>query len=463
MKIKHPLTEGKSPASAGSPCGYQRAALLLLLLCWSLVRPVHAGEVTYYYTFGEKDGGVGVVAIDDKTGKWATLPPVAASGVDSPEKLAVSKNGDRLIVSSDASDAVEIYALGKEPKLVSQLHIKDETDDVMATGNHALVLDGGGMFSWIDLDQGKLEKAWDSHGLTPPGNKGEGIFFLPTGNLGNLGNLALVTFQKDNSKGTRFGSRVVVFDLDKTESKFDLQLPRNHPECNIKGNLKEQGPNPEVAFIAPKSDTLALTLDLYGAIAFTKLSSVLEGKWENLDYVSCAQDGSLGNAFPDRGCLFEAGGKERLLISNASPNGGLVLFDVASHKVEQKFAASAGAENPVFLSKSKKVVTCISGKIKTRGDEKQNKIYKPENDLLVFDVAPLENGKDATLERIAFDKPVFRVEAVAPGENDLLFLALGAPEQQSELVLYDLATRKILHREPALGAVERIRAWRKPE
>ncbi len=200
---------------------------------------------------------------------------------------------------------------------------------------------------------------------------GEGVFFLPTGNL------ALVTFQKDNSKGTRFGSRVVVFDTDKVESKYDLQLPRNHPECNIEGNLKEHGPNPEVAFIAPKSDTLALTLDLYGAIAFTKLSSALEGKWENLEYISCAQDGSFGNAFPDRGCLFETGGKEHLLISNASPNGGLVLFDVAAHKVEQKFAASAGAENPVFLSRSQKVVTCISGKIKTRAGEKQDKIYKP--------------------------------------------------------------------------------------
>jgi hypothetical protein len=425
-----------------------KASLALLTLA-SVVTPP-ASALTIYYTYGDKTGGL--ASLNVTPGGEVSDHKVIGEGIDAPFKIGISAKGDRALVISEENAKATLFQVGTTPKQLAVLDLGAHGKSLVSVGDHALVSADEGLFNWINLDQGTIEKTFDAKkNLNPSGTRGEGLFLMPDHKT------VLVPFQKDSSKGTHFGSRMLVFDLDSMTPRFDLQLPRNHPDLHIVGNLKEQGPDPEVAFMSPKDDTVMLTLDLYGAIAFAKLSSALAGKWDNLEYIPCSMDGSWGNAFPDRGLLFTSADKDYLLISNASPNGGLVLYDVATRKIIDKYPAPGGCETPVLLSHSQKVVTVSSGKTKTRLAIKQEKVFKPDNILFVLDPAPLKDGKPATMERITFDKPVQRVQAIDPEHNDLLFLVLGT--DSSELVIYDLDAKKILHREPTKGSVQRVATY----
>lgn len=410
---------------------------------------VSSHAATVFYTYGGSSGGVAELAVDPATGGIVSHDSLGE--VPFPEKLAVSADGTRVIVTSEKEKAAWIYRIAPIPGLLATLPLDGETSEVQAIGDRALLLAGKGFFYWIDLKAGKIDKTWNARtGLHPSGNKGEDIFFLPE--------KVLVSFQKDSKEGKHKGGRVVLLDLKGFTVKGDLQLPRDYPDLHIEGNKKEQGPCPEMLFVAPKSNTLAISLDLYGAIAFADLDDALRGHLKNLSYIPSSPDGAWGTAFPDRGLLFEAGGKEYLLIANASENGGLVLFDVAQRKIVQSFGAEAGTETPVLLPELKKAVTVISGKAKKRAADGLEKETTPGNTLLVFDLAPLESGDKATLERVPFDCPVVRAQAIAPGNSDLLLLVTG----DNEFVTYDLEARKELAREPAKGEVVRMApGWRK--
>ena len=64
------------------------------------------------------------------------------------------------------------------------------------------------------------------------------------------------------------------------------------------------------------------------------------------------------------------------------------------------------------------------------------------------------------MESITFDKPVLRVEAIAPAHNDLLLLVLGKSDADNEFVVYDLAKKEILHQVTAVGPISRITVHR---
>jgi len=404
---------------------------------------------SFFYTCGGENGKITLVEVENDTGTVTRHESLNAELPSDPKKLAVSADGNNVVITSEQSQKVAVVQVNPDVQLLATLDVDEATSDVCPWNDFAILAAEHGAFYKINLKNGEIAKTWNARqGLTPSGHKGESILPLPDKSL------ALVSFQKDSKKGKHLGSRLVVLDLDSFSAKYDLQLPRDHPELHVQGNEKEQGPNPEVVLIAPKSDTVILTLDLYGGIAFAKLSSALDGKLEKLQYVSSALDGSWGKSFPDRASLFEVGGKEYLLVSNASPDGGLALFDVANRKVIQKFEAASGCETPILLQASSRLVTSVSGKIKSRDAGKVEKSSSPENDLLVFDVASLADGREAKVERIAFDKPVMLVESINPLKNDLLLLVLG--DTESEILVYDLAARKILHREPAKGKISRI-------
>lgn len=414
-----------------------------------------AQAVVFYYTHGKENGGLARIAIQDQTGQWQGHQALEGPGFDQPKKLAITQDGGHVVVTSDESDRVWFYQLGNAPKFVKELQLGGETTDVALIGDKMMLTAGEGLFYWIDPKQATIEKTWNAEKeLSPSGRKGENILPLTDKQV------ALVSFQKDSKKGKHLGSRLVVFDPQRFDARHDLPLPRDHPELHIAADLREQGPNPEIIFVAPKSNTLALTLDLYGAVAFADLDAALKGEWKNLEYLPVSLDGAWGTAFPDRGLLFETGGRERLLISNASDNGGIVLVDVTERKITQTFPCQAGAEMPVWLPAAKKAVTVVSGKVKARGDTGlKNEISGTGNDLLVFDLAPLETGGEATLERIPFEGNLTRVESVSEGANQTLLLLCGA-EGSQEWLVYDLATRSIKHREAAKGIVSRIKAWR---
>lgn len=94
----------------------------------------------------------------------------------------------------------------------------------------------------------------------------------------------------------------------------------------------------------------------------------------------------------------------------------------------------------------------ISGKTKKRAADGIEKDTTPGNALLVFDLAPLESGDEVTLERVPFDCPVVRVQALDPKNSNVLLLVTG----DNKFVTCDLEARKELAREPAKGEVVRM-------
>lgn len=424
----------------------------LLLVC--VLGVGQASAAVIYYTHGTSNGGLARIAIQEQTGQWQGHQAIEGPSLNHPKKLVITQDGGYAMVTSEETDLTWFFQLGSTPKFLKELKLGSETSEVAMIGNRALLCAGEGFFYSIDPQKAKIEKTWNAEtDLSPSGRKGEDILYLPNEQV------ALISFQKDSKKGKHLGNRLVVFDPQRFTPKYDLPLPRNHPELHIASDLREQGPSPEVILAAKKCNTLVLTLDLYGALAFADLNAALRGQWKNLDYLPTSLGGEWGTAFPDRGLLFEVGGKEHVLISNASDQGGIVLVNVADRKITQKFPCQAGAELPVWLPTAKKAVTVISGKVKARESSGvSNEISGQGNELLVFDFTPLEVGGEAVLERIAFEAPVTRVKSVSEGANQILLLLCGK-ENAQEWIVYDLATRTIMHREATKGVVSRIALW----
>jgi len=424
--------------------------LLFALALGGFVAETACGA-SFYYTFGERRGGVARLEIDPDSGRvlaHEVLP--APPGITHPQKMALSASGDRLLVTSDAGESGWLFALEGKPRFIREIALMEETSDVRAQGEHALVAVSKGYFFWVNLTDGKVEKQWNAREeLRPSGRKGEHIRFLPDGKT------ALITFQKDSKKGKHRGSRLVVFDLPSFRARYDLELPRDRPDLHINKDEKEQGPNPELVFIAPRSNTVLLTLDLYGAIAFADYGALLRGKWKHLEQVPSSMDGSWGSAFPDRGTLFEKEGREYFLVANASKDGGIALFDVAKRRIIGRFPASAGGEPPIYLPRLSKAVTVISGKLKTRTLEGLHSRNAPGNDLLLLDLGGLGSGPLEKGEAIPLHEPVYRIAAVDPQRSPLVLLATGEGAA-TRWVIYDVAARKVVGSEPAKGKVSRL-------
>ncbi|MEZ0389247.1 MAG: hypothetical protein ACAI34_19375, partial [Verrucomicrobium sp.] len=373
--------------------------VLCVILGTCLALLPQLGATTFYYTFGKASGGAAMLEVDEVTGEIRKHQPLGTADLDLPKKLAVSEDGQQVVVTSDEGTKAWIYQTGEEPQLLGTVELEGKTEDVVAKAGSAFLVATKGWFYSINLKTAKIERSWNSRdGLTPPGRKGEDILLVPGKDQ------ALVTFQKDSEKGKNLGSRVLLFDLKSFTPLGDLQLPRDHAGLHLGNDLREQGPNPEMMFIAPKTNTLVVSLDLYGALAFTELDSAMRGTWKRLQYMPCALSGGWGTAFPDRGVLFEAAEKEFLLVSNAAANGGMTLVDVGRRKVLQEFACPAGTENSVLLPTAKTAVTVVSGKIKSRGDEAVQSRMEPGKELLVFDLKSLDAYRPITISQIPWEK-----------------------------------------------------------
>ncbi len=418
-----------------------------------------ASTLQVAYTYHGEAGGAALLEVDVATGQPGTHKALMeGTVVRAAKKLVFNGDGDRLIVTCDEEPKAWVVELGEAPKVISEIVMERETSHVMANGSEALIAVSQGMFYMVDLTGGRVVRTWSSrkgdHPLHPSGRKGEDFHFLGDDRV-------LISFQKDSNGGKHLGSRLVVFDQRRMRPIHDLQLPRDRPDLHIAADQREQGPNPEIIRVSERHNTLMLTLDLYGAVAFADLDAALEGKWENLTYVPTALDGSWGGAFPDRALQFEVGGTEYLLVSNASQDGGLVLFDVAKREVIHRWDAVAGTEHPVWLPGSRWAATVLSGKVKARTASGLTNVSRPLDQLLVWDMAPLESGGEPVLRQITLPAPASRIIPLNPAGDNRVLLGMSPPEGDV-WVVYDLESGTELERVAALGPISRAAVRRVP-
>lgn len=353
-------------------------ATLTLLLIWA-----SASAETFYFTF-KNDTRFGVAALAIDPAHKLTVTELAPEfTLDESFKLTLV--GDRLVVAAEVGGlpGVAIYDLKSNAKTPPEfVETAGAISEIKSTEGIVIAATSKGRVYRLDPAKPTRIKEWSGRkSLTPPGRKGEDILLLPAKQA------ALVSFQKDDNDSDARGSRIVVLGFDDLTLRGDLQLPRDHPDKHLDGNPEEQGPNPEKIFAFPDSNTLAVTLDLYGAVAFMDLDAALDGRIENYSATPSSADGAWGTAFPDKGLGFRHGDRDWLLVTNASVDGGLALFDVAARQREHVFPTAVGCEAPFRVPGTDFLATVPSGKVKVAGAAGLDKSMRPGSDLILIDLA----------------------------------------------------------------------------
>lgn len=404
----------------------------------------HGGKSPYvYYTFktkgSPKSGGVAAAHLDPGSGRIISQSVVGQDRLFMrPHKIEVSPSGRYLLATSQHAGMKNILLADLAAGTHQLLSVDRVPDHVGVWGEKFVVGAEDRMCYIIDAPSGTVEHRWfGRHELRPDGRRIEYVTTTPDGT-------AWTSWQKDSGSGNSKGSRMVTIDILSGKTIADLQLPRSMPQLHL-ADRKERGPNPEIIIPSTRSNTLLLSMDLYGGIALADLDAAREGRWENLTYQSVATDESWGTAFPDRATLFTSGGRDYVLVANAGKEGGVSLVDLAGREVVQRIETPPGLSAPVALSGGTLLAAPVPGKWKARSFGRLVEKREPLESLYLFRVS----GGRLSVSSVSL--PV-ACDLIAPvGSSDLVLLTSG-----SEILTVRASSGQVVDRRDAVGKIERI-------
>ncbi|OHB79246.1 MAG: hypothetical protein A2W31_08725, partial [Planctomycetes bacterium RBG_16_64_10] len=294
--------------------------LAIALAAVYLVAGVACGELAelaYSYR-NDRAGGVALLQIDTDSGTIVdqrVLLETATCG--HPNKLRRTADRQLFVLANESDREPHMFLAARDETKRPAITLPAMPDELRVTDHLAIATCDDDWIALVDLQQGEVVGRWNvGKLLAPPGNMPESVEVAPAATH------AVVSLQKDSAKGKKFGSRLAIFTWPAMQLVADIRLPRTHPELHIPGNLQEQGPCPEVVFVAESTDTLLTTLDLYGAVAVMDWSAAKMGTLANCQYLPTSMDGAWGTAFPDRATLFALAGQPHVLVCNAGAGGG---------------------------------------------------------------------------------------------------------------------------------------------
>ncbi len=423
----------------------------ILMLCLTvMVHPAAAGEVAFGFRT-ETGGGAGIVEVDEEAGAFGPLRTVFTDpDCNEPKKVRYCPATDRVVLANAEEDGFNLYtAPARGTGAVVRLHAPGEPDEVRIAGRYAVVTCGSDWVLCFDTRSGEVLAQWNAEEtLAPTANAPEDIFVFPDEQR------VAISFQKDSRTGNHKGNRIAFFTVPALDFIAQVPLPRTRPDLHIPGNLKEQGPGPEIVIASEATDTLFASLDLYGAVAVLDLSAALTGRIANRRYLSAAPDGGWGTAFPDRLCHFTRNDREYVLVCNAGPDGGAVLLDLESRSIINRWSVPHGLTHPVYLPSIQAAVTVRPGKLKRRGDYETHKAYAPGPEFVVFDLSTGDLA-DTPVRMTPLRAPGLHLAAPSPESSPLVVVAGGGPPAR-ELWLVDAETAEILDTRPAPGPLSRL-------
>ena len=391
---------------------------LLLLLTLLLIPSLRAEPVIYTYETSD-GGGIARLEADPDTGAVRSHEVLFSDpALTHIKKVTVSADGAYIAANRDEvedQNNLVVVNMRGEARFYS---FKDEVDPLAFHENLLYVGTTDGKLHRLDPANGKITASWDFRKqLEPSGRRPESFFFDRTKRV------LWISFQKDSKKRKHFGSRIVGIDLERDKLIADLRLPRDKPELHYSPSVdgRESGPNPEVLFVDPDSDTLFVTLDLYGAVAMMDLDAARKGKLKNYRVESTAADGSFGTAFPDRVGVMRHGGRAHLLVANSGPAGGVAVVDLHGRRVAKHLDTPHGLDSLYHLPRAGRVVAGSSGKRKTRGPEGLDKHNRPLSTWIQF------KGGPANLEvvRRPMQAPIHLLAPVDAAKSPLVYLSYG--------------------------------------
>jgi hypothetical protein len=481
MRSIHALTSKPGRALSRRAAALIRLAALTYLVQFAALSAVvlQADEpVLVAYSFAKPtSGGVAAAEIDLSANKIVRSRVLFESpSCQKPFKVRVSANGKYVACTNIAKNGRRLFLWSPEtPEKLHSFPLEAVPDELRISGHLAILTCGDSAVCFVDLEKRRviatehLDKT-----LTPQAHGPEDIHVVDS--------YAVVSLQKDSKGGRKKGSRLVIFELPSARRIADIQLPRDRPHLHIEGDLTEQGPGPEVVHVSTESDTLAVTLDLYGAVGVARWSRLLQGDDDDWKTISTSLTNDWGNAFPDRAALVTLNARACYLVCNSGPAGGCVLIDLADRRVVWRTATPPGLETPVFVPSLSKAYSVCSGKIKVRTPTKiDKKPPEPQTSLFVFDFSTLKLPEaQTTTTRPASSRPALQPSAASrppadgavtavqmPGVTSQVALASEQPPRLliacgpsldvvDTLVLFDPTTNRIVDTQKATGSVVRF-------
>ncbi len=426
-------------------------ALIFLSICCEISHG-QTGEIGYSF-YDEDSGGLAVVQVDPQDGQIETNRVLLdSSDCREPLKVRRSADGTTLILTNMQKKGPHLYLVDRlDQKTPQPVELLSIPDDVGIAGNLAVVTGEDDFLAVVDVARGEIHSQWDvSKTFEPPANAPEDVFITEDRQY------AVVSFQKDSEKGKKKGNRLAVYQLPRMERLVDLPLERSRPDLHIRGNLKEQGPGPEVIYVSTATDTLLVTLDLYGAVGLTDWSSVRQNRSLRWKLLSTSPEGRWGTAFPDRGCPLQLGSEEYFLVCNAGEEGGAALIHLKRREVVWLGETPPGLETPVFFPALRKAYSVCSGKTKRRMRTDVEKTFHPGQSLYVFDFSSKAAVEDNSVPSQTVNAYTFQI-AMASDDPPLLLLAVGStPDYADRLLTYDPMKGQILDDQPAAGRIGRL-------
>lgn len=422
----------------------------LLLLLFPLLLTAQPAPVIYSFrTDGE--GGLARLAADPATGALLIHERLFQEpGAAAIRKVYLSQDGRWAAANLDGVEDFNnllVFDLteGGRPRYLS---IPGEVDPVGFFHNRIYAGSKSGALHRIHPETLAIEATWNfRRQLTPSGRRPEDLF------LDAEANILWVSFQKDSRNQRHRGSRIVGISLETDEIIADLQLPRDRPELHYPPEIdgREAGPNPEVLHISPATNTLFVTLDLYGAVGMADLDAARRGELVNWTVLSTAPDGSWGTAFPDRVGRFQLAGRELLVVANASAAGGVAFIDVARRSFLQQVNSPGGLSTLFFLPSLNMVISGSPGKNKARTETGLSNVSVALPTWNRFQLTP-----DGTFALRSDDlgQAVNQVFPVSPANSPWVFLNLGENADHWQIIHPD--TLQVTETFPAFGTLQRF-------
>ncbi|MDF1824450.1 MAG: hypothetical protein P1U68_07395 [Verrucomicrobiales bacterium] len=408
-----------------------------------------AGDGSVYYTFKNsgdlEGGGVAVVNVDPGTGEIISQEVVGQQRLFMrPHKLKLSTSGRFLLATSQHAGINNLLLADLEAGTHQFLSVDRIPDDIGTWDDYFVVGAEERMAYIIDAATGKISHRWNgTHQLRPDGRR---IEYVATTSDG----VAWTSWQKDSASGNSKGSRVVTIDIVTGKTLGDLQLPRSMPQLHL-ADGKERGPNPEIIIPSRRTNTLLLSMDLYGGVAMADLDAAKDGAWKDLTYESVAVDESWGTAFPDRAVLCPSGGNDFVLMANAGADGGVSWIDLIARKVVQRIQTPPGLAAPVVVSGGRYIVSPVAGKTKKRSFGRLVESRNPLKELYVFEVVGSSGNPRLESRSVPLPVKVDLVSPLSPASNDLVLLTAG-----DEILTLKSASGELVDRKPAVGEIFRI-------
>jgi len=398
---------------------------------------------TIYYTFKDgREGGVAALRVDRSSGRILDNRVLASDrSFLRPHKLALSESGRYLLATSTHAVRHNLFLVDLAAGEARLLSVAQKPDDLAAWRDTFVV---GAEAQWcyfIDAEAGTVSHRWNgAHELRPDGRR---IEYVATTSDGT----AWTSWQKDSGSGNRKGSRVVTLDIPSGRTIADLRMPRALPQLHL-ADRKERGPSPEIIIPSARTNTLLLSMDLYGGIVLADLDAAREGSWSNLSYHSVSLDGSWGVAFPDRACRVPLHSGEYVFVANTGPDGGVTWVDLAGRSVIQSIATPPGLSSPIVVSGGRTIVAPVGGKVKWAHFGALHESRKPRAELHLFDIG--SGGAHLAHRVVSLPSAATLAAPVAPEANDLVVLTL-----ENEFLVVRSSTGAIVDRGPASGEIFR--------